>query len=524
MSDKLIYEALGSLDNKKFKVSKTNEGFMRLQGVFGVCGVRNNNNRVYEKNNYKSMVVEMQQRIRTGSVLGELEHPQTMNITLENVSHKIDDIQIDENGQVTGTITLLNTPKGKIAQAIVEGGAPLFISSRATGSVDKNGNVTLEHLQTYDLVGSPGFSQAKLTLCEGLSEDLYGEINENSYWVTLPNGEDGSKIAAMPIIEGVNDKTNILEHKNMNNTTNEELLNRIEKLEKKVAAFKSPKNYFENVAAPIIQEWVDKEFRSDFAQQIDNYISKHLMEGVCEKIDSQFTKELAPKIDEWVTKEFAGAIDGYLKEEYSQCISDYLKEEYSQCISDYLKEEYSQSISDYIEEHLVPGMKDFLIEQYTPAIDKYLNEEYSKKITGWIVEEYSPMIENYLTEEVLPELKNSKKDDILNTIAALESLAQPQKETYRSRKSQITESLANEPRFITEMPETARVKWNMASDAVKESIKTRAKIYNFNSPTAINSFWESVSFQEPVKPEEPHYVDAYEKRIRESIKAWRAMK
>ena len=316
----------------------------------------------------------------------------------------------------------------------------------------------------------------------------------------------------MPIIEGVNDKTNILEHKNMNNTTNEELLNRIEKLEKKVAAFESPKNYFENVAAPIIQEWVDKEFRSDFAQQIDNYISEHLMEGVREKIDSQFTKEIAPKIDEWVTKEFAGAIDGYLKEEYSQCISDYLKEE------------YSQSISDYIEEHLVPGMKDFLIEQYTPAIDKYLNEEYSKKITGWIVEEYSPMIENYLTEEVLPELKNSKKDDILNTIAALESLAQPQKETYRSRKSQITESLANEPRFITEMPETARVKWNMASDAVKESIKTRAKIYNFNSPTAINSFWESVSFQEPVKPEEPHYVDAYEKRIRESIKAWRAMK
>lgn len=500
MSDKLIYEALGSLDNKKFKVSKTNEGFMRLQGVFGVCGVRNNNNRVYEKNNYKSMVVEMQQRIRTGSVLGELEHPQTMNITLENVSHKIDDIQIDENGQVTGTITLLNTPKGKIAQAIVEGGAPLFISSRATGSVDKNGNVTLEHLQTYDLVGSPGFSQAKLTLCEGLSEDLYGEINENSYWLALPNSEDGSKIAAMPIIKGVNDKTNILEHKNMNNTTNEELLNRIEKLEKKVAAFESPKNYFENVAAPIIQEWVDKEFRSDFAQQIDNYISEHLMEGVREKIDSQFTKEIAPKIDEWVTKEFANAIDGYLKEEYSQCISD------------------------YIEEHLVPGMKDFLIEQYTPAIDKYLNEEYSKKITGWIVEEYSPMIENYLTEEVLPELKNSKKDDILNTIAALESLAQPQKETYRSRKSQITESLANEPRFIAEMPETARVKWNMASDAVKESIKTRAKIYNFSSPTAISSFWESVSFQEPVKPEEPHYIDAYEKRIRESIKAWKAMK
>lgn len=512
MSDKLIYEALGSLDNKKFKVSKTNEGFMRLQGVFGVCGVRNNNNRVYEKNNYKSMVVEMQQRIQSGSVLGELEHPQTMNITLENVSHKIDDIQIDENGQVTGTITLLNTPKGKIAQAIVEGGAPLFISSRATGSVDRNGNVTLEHLQTYDLVGSPGFSQAKLTLCEGLSEELYGDINENSYWMTLPNGEDGSKIAVMPIIEGVNDnKTNILENKDMNNTTNEELLKRIEELENKVSNMESPKTYFENVAAPIIQEWVDKEFRGDFASQIDSYISEHLMEGVREQINTHFAEEVAPKIDEWVTKEFAGEIDKYLREEFAGAIDGYLKEE------------YSQTISDYIDEHLVPGMKEYLIEQYTPAIEKYLNEEYSKKITGWIVEEYSPMIESYITEEVLPEVKNSKKDEILNTIAALESLAQPQKETY-SRKSQINESLANEPKFIAEMPETARVKWNMASEAVKESIKTRAKIYNFNSPTAINNFWESVSFQEPAKVEEPHYVDAYEKHIRESIKAWRAMK
>ncbi len=132
----LVYETLGKISNLKVFESNNGDGLMRLHGVFGVCGVKNQNNRIYDKENYGKMVEALQEVIKKdGGCPGELEHPNSMNITLENVSHKIEDIQMNEDGTITGTICLLNTPKGQIARAIVEGGLPLFISSRGAGTI-----------------------------------------------------------------------------------------------------------------------------------------------------------------------------------------------------------------------------------------------------------------------------------------------------------------------------------------------------------------------------------------------------
>ena len=177
MSNKkcLVYETLGNISDMKIVENKSDNG-VRLSGVFGVCGIKNGNNRIYNKDNYGKMVENLQNVIMNEGCLGELEHPNTMNINLENVSHKIESIEMNEDGTITGTIRLLNTPKGKIAQAIVEGGCPLFISSRGAGSIDESGNVTLSTIKTYDLVGTPGFSQAKLNLKENQTLE---SLNEN---------------------------------------------------------------------------------------------------------------------------------------------------------------------------------------------------------------------------------------------------------------------------------------------------------------------------------------------------------
>ena len=64
-----IYETL----NPVLEMQRSTEnGLMTLSGVFGVCGVRNNNKRVYEKSNYAKCVKEMQNRIAENKGIPEI--------------------------------------------------------------------------------------------------------------------------------------------------------------------------------------------------------------------------------------------------------------------------------------------------------------------------------------------------------------------------------------------------------------------------------------------------------------------
>ena len=368
------------------------------------------------------MVDEMKKRIATEGCPGELEHPSTMNITLENISHKINSIDIDENGVVKGEITLLNTPKGKIAQEIVRGGLPLFISSRAQGNVDKDGNVALEMLKTYDLVGSPGFSQAKLHLnegqiCESIDDNCF-IIEEEEPKIQEPEEKTDSKFLRLNKIN-VEENTEKLSDKEMKEL--QEALQRIEVLETELSELKEQKIKNENLdiknLADGIENWIMVEYTQKISEGIENWVSK----------------EIAPKIENWI------------------------------------------------------------VEEYTPEIEKWVMEEYTPEICNgvekWIVEEYSEGVDTWLRGQI-SESKKTSLNDIDSTLKMLEENAalQNQKPVYK----RITEE--EEPKFIAEMPNESRVKWNLATEEAKESIKRRAKIYNFTK-NSIQDFWESVNWQ-----------------------------
>ncbi len=438
-----IYETLN--DVKTMQVEKTNDGFMHLSGVFGVCGVRNNNQRVYETKNYSAMVSEMQGRIKNeGGIPGELEHPNTMNITLENISHKINSISIDENGVVTGEITLLNTPKGQIAQAIVEGGLPLYISSRAQGVVDKSGNVKLENLKTYDLVGSPGFSQAKLHLNEN---QVAESICESIYYVA--DKEDDTQ------------DTIVKENNNDDNMDKEALT----QLQESIAQLQS---------------------RIDYLEEQNNALSQQIEESTKLTLENPVFEELANGIEKWLIEDFATEQQKWIVEKFGDKLQTWLVEEFAPEIQKWVVEEYSPEVQNWTVEEFAPQIQNWIVEQYSPTLQNWLNEQFTPDMRDALMESVQEKI-----SETIKESKDSKLANIDNMLTLLEN---HKVEKPKYGRQMIKENEDNEPLFIQQMPSEARVKWNMIDESQKETISRRAKLYNFAQPGAIEKFWESVDF------------------------------
>ena len=134
-----------------------------LEGTFTEVGVKNNNNRIYDEKELIPHINELKKMCEGNRLLGELDHPKSFDISLQNASHVIESIDYDSSKKiVTGRIRLLNTDAGRNARALVDAGVPLHISSRAAGVVEGNGHVKIKKMFTYDLVANPGFTNAQL--------------------------------------------------------------------------------------------------------------------------------------------------------------------------------------------------------------------------------------------------------------------------------------------------------------------------------------------------------------------------
>ena len=87
-----------------------------------------------------------------------------------------------------GKIELLNTPTGKIAQAIVEAQIPLGISSRGVGSVKQIGETVevqddLEFI-AWDLVSNPSTPESYMYLKEGQTAPILNKYSRTNQIIT----------------------------------------------------------------------------------------------------------------------------------------------------------------------------------------------------------------------------------------------------------------------------------------------------------------------------------------------------
>lgn len=156
---KLLQEYLDPITANLTEMKKVG-GDIYLSGIMMQADLVNGNGRMYPKLEIARAVDECNLKIKTGNfILGELNHPDTLSINLQNVSHAITEIRMD-GGNAVGKMKLLNTPAGLIAKAIIEGGVRLGVSSRGTGNVNEGGNVSDFAFVTMDIVSTPSAPDA----------------------------------------------------------------------------------------------------------------------------------------------------------------------------------------------------------------------------------------------------------------------------------------------------------------------------------------------------------------------------
>ena len=163
------------------KPSKSSDGIITMSGIIQKAGAPNANNRVYPKPILESEDKKNQEQIQARRALGELDHPDSPIVQLENVSHVVTDTRWDGN-DLMGEIEVLDTPKGQILEKLVGRDIKLGISSRGLGSTSRTneGYDMVEddfNLVCYDMVSNPSTSGAYMNLQE--SREYKTLVNQN---------------------------------------------------------------------------------------------------------------------------------------------------------------------------------------------------------------------------------------------------------------------------------------------------------------------------------------------------------
>ena len=112
-----------------------NGGKLVVKGVLQRAESQNQNGRVYPK---EILVREAKKYtsefIKERRAMGELDHPDSSVVNLQNVSHNILEMHW-ANNDLVGTVEILSTPAGNILKELFKSGIKLGISSRGLGSI-----------------------------------------------------------------------------------------------------------------------------------------------------------------------------------------------------------------------------------------------------------------------------------------------------------------------------------------------------------------------------------------------------
>ena len=126
-------------DEVKLRKLTADGDALRMKIPVLAAGITNQNKRCYSLQVIKAAVNELKGRLAKRSTFGSTSH--VRDLELDQVSHTVEDIELDDKGVAHAIVRILGTQKGKNLQAILAGGGAVGCSARGAGDVDEKGNV-----------------------------------------------------------------------------------------------------------------------------------------------------------------------------------------------------------------------------------------------------------------------------------------------------------------------------------------------------------------------------------------------
>jgi hypothetical protein len=156
-----------------------------VKGILQRAGIKNQNGRVYPK---EILVRESRKYeenfIKERRAIGELDHPESSVVNLQNVSHNVVEMHW-EGDDLVGTVEVLPTPNGNILRELFRSNIRLGISSRGLGTIKKGVNEDADFVQddfeliAFDFVSNPSTRGAFMFPSGALSEGVNSNVAKN---------------------------------------------------------------------------------------------------------------------------------------------------------------------------------------------------------------------------------------------------------------------------------------------------------------------------------------------------------
>lgn len=512
MNKKLIVEVFRNSGLKAvLDHANVPDGMMMVEGVLGRVDSENRNKRSYPREEYAKHINLMQERINeSNGIFGEMEHPKSMNIDLNNVSHKVVDVRLDEDGFVRGRVLLLDTPKGKIAQSIVKSGSPLPISSRAVGQVSESGVVTLDLLSTYDLVGTAGFAEAKLgkALTESLDEN--GNIVCETYVSDIDdNGDVVQESTLRTIVETVEERLKkSFVHKDEIDSL----------VEQRVAA----------QGGAVINENNDAVVGLTEAQALV-------------LMNEQFSNVYSPILEKWITTQFApkfgDVVQEWLSNDYANLLETWVKEDvlphHSRVIENWMKEDVLPHNAEVTENWL----QNTLLPHNAEVTENWIRADFAPKfgelVQEWLTGDYANVLESWVKGQVnestqLTETKKEDVEDVKEEEAEKSKEETPKKEEVKEsindhadlfvskllkninedvekakdikaeekEEEKIDEAFyRTAPSWLKRIPSEFKPMWQGLNENQREKVFKRAAVRLLETEEDVRRFWKGIDFE-----------------------------